>query len=1287
MRRMLAGLLHSVALVICVLVPLTALGLAQLTATGLHGVVRDPSGAVIPAAKVIIKDLDTALERSTAAGADGAFAFSNLTAGNYSVTVTHEGFQNAMFASVEVDAGRITDLPVSLKLGATSQTVEVTSAPAQLQTSTNEIGTTITNKDIQDLPYSSLDTLNFTALMAGSQSAGGRNITFDNLPNASMSITLDGMDNNSERFKSGGTSFFTFAPERIGATDEATVSTTGEGAGIGTGNMSIRFTTKRGTDQFHGSLNEQMSNEWLNANSYFNNMRNQPRPRSRQNNVSFGIGGPLIPFSSTWSKKLFFYAYLEAQPQPGSGTLTTTVLTPDSQAGNFTYVGTDGATRTVNLLQAAGNAGFTSTVDGTVAGIFSTINGSQKAASGFLPITGQPYWQTMEWQQSNDTNQYFPTVRLDYQISPTVSWSGTWNLRYENIAGSAPPYPGLDQYAFSNGYKITTYVATNTVNWVLSPTLLNSTSLGIQSNGEFFSHGAQPHQWSPYGDRILTLPLISATIPNVLPFIRNNPVYQLRDDVTWTRGRHTLTFGGLWKHTSFWETSFGSAGVPDYSIGIAGGDPVTGALQAALPSINTQNGDLSNAEGLYALLTGRVSSISGDVNVDENTHQYAEFQPETQRWAFTTGNLYAQDAFRTTSNLTLNYGLHWEFDGPIRSTNGIDGEPGTEGFFGPSTALFQPGALNGNPNPFYTSVSAPYRPDYRTPAPNAGFAWNPSAKNGLLGWLSGANQLVLRGGYAVNFYNEGMNAISNVVSTNVGASQSISSTPGSPGFALGGLNLSSPAPPLSKFPTAFGFPFPESSFALNGGQFLGLVNPNLRTPYTQSWNLSVQRELPGKAVLEIAYIGNKSTHMWHFQNLNEVNIFENGFLPQFQQAQSNLSICQANAAACKTAQANAGVSAKSQTANTFANWGLPGQAALPIFDASFGANGAQAALSASSGYANSTFVTELQQGTAGTMARTLSSTSSTSPGYYCRLVGTNFGPCAGAGFTGASTYPINFWTPNPFATGLDYQDDNGDNNYNGLQIALRKALSHGLSYTANFTWSHSLGDENNVSGQTADYTWFTYRNARLNYGPSGFDQRFAWNSFWTYDLPVGKGKWVDVDNGWVDRIVGDWTLGGTEQIATGTPVLLNSGRDTFNSLSQSGVVFAGGFTPLQLQADLSTIPNRSKSVSGNLISNVAAVQQASGASNPSFYAPASTAGAFSQLVYLRNTTSFGLNMSLNKTIPFSERINLAVRMEAINFLNHPYFNLGSTSVTSNSFGQVSSAAGTRTILMRAALNF
>src|SRR5205814_161252 len=145
--------------------------------------------------------------------------------------------------------------------------------------------------------------------------------------------------------------------------------------------------------------------------------------------------------------------------------------------------------------------------------------------------------------------------------------------------------------------------------------------------------------------------------------------------------------------------------------------------------------------------------------------------------------------------------------------------------------------------------------------------------------------------------------------------------------------------------------------------------------------------------------GNSSIHMWHFQNLNEVNIFENGFLPQFKQAQANLTINQANGKGA-----------------TFVNNGLAGQSPLPIFDTAFGANGTQAALPASSGYASSGFITNLQQGAAGALAGALASTSS--PTYYCRLVGAAFAPCAAQGYTKNTGYPINFFTPNPYAGGL-----------------------------------------------------------------------------------------------------------------------------------------------------------------------------------------------------------------------------------------------------------------------------
>lgn len=301
--------------------------------------------------------------------------------------------------------------------------------------------------------------------------------------------------------------------------------------------------------------------------------------------------------------------------------------------------------------------------------------------------------------------------------------------------------------------------------------------------------------------------------------------------------------------------------------------------------------------------------------------------------------------------------------------------------------------------------------------------------------------------------------------------------------------------------------------------------------------------------------------------------------------------------------------------------------------------------------------------------------------------GSEVRPCAAQGYTGATSYPINFFTPNPYATGLRYQSDDGNVNYNAMQVEARKQTSHGLTITANLVWSHSMGDLLNASDQTATYQWFTQRNARLSYGPTPFDRRVAFNSYWTYELPVGKGKPLNINNGILDRVVGGWMLGGVEQIATGSPSILNSSRDTFNNLVQSGVVFGNGFTMSQLQSDLSQIPSFSHVVSGNLVSNVAPVSQSSGIANPSYYAPASTPGVFSALAYIRNNTGFILNMSLNKEVRIHEKLRVGFRLEALNFLNHPFFALGSTSVTANSFGQVSSATGNRTVLLRAFMSW
>jgi hypothetical protein len=1118
------------------------------------------------------------------------------------------------------------------------------------------------------------------------------------LPNASLNITVDGMNNNSQRFKSGGTSFFSFAPARIDAIEEVSVSTTGLGADAGgEGAMQIRMTTRRGTDQYHGKALYQGENEWLNANGFFRNMQGLPRNRVRSHNVVGAIGGPMFHFIPLFKNKLFFFAYYEIQPNPTTQTLAQAVLMPAAQQGLYTYIGTDKDANgnfikhSVNLLTQV--PGFTSTVDPTIAGILSKINASQ-AGTTLVPISGvaPEFMQNMQWSQSLNTTQHFPTLRLDYQIKPTVAWHGTWNLRSSDFSKGTVSYPG-NPYDFvgPNGTNIhssaTPYVATSTVDWTIKQNLINSATFGVQSNGENFFIGANPHRFEDQGNRIINTPLINPWIPNVNTDVRNNPVYQFTDNINWVRGRHTLTLGGTLLKTSFYSHTYGTAGVPQYNLGVVAADPANNAILSSnvLPNISTTGNDRNNALNLYALLTGRITSVSVATQVDEETHKYLQFAETMQRYAFTTFAFYGQDSFRIRPDLTLNFGLRWQFDGDIHSGNDLLSQPSGDNFFGPSTGLFQPGVLNGNLNPAFVGVIHPYGRDYVNPAPNFGFAWNPSGdRGGFFGKLLGNGKTVIRGGYGITFYNEGLNSISNSLSGGRGLTQSGTATNGV-NFTPGSLNLRSPAPTINVFPATFGFPIFQNAFSSpQPGNF---IDPNLVSPYVQNWSLGVQRQLTNNITLEVRYVGNKATHMWHRQNLQEVNIFENGFLNEFKNAQNNLAIFRAANPKCDTA-APSGQPPNPACSFAFNN-SLAGSVPLPIFQAAFGALGPgnPSALSAGQGFANAAFKLNLDQGVAGTMAQTLA----TSPTNFCRLVGNKIPSCITAGFTTAGAFPINFFQSNPYLSSMVLQTSNGDNNYHGLQIDVKHRLSNGLNLGANYVWSKATGDLLNETDQAAGYQWFTIRDARLNHGPSPFDRRHVFNAYWTYDLPFGKGKrWLS-SSGLLDRVVGGWTIGGRETIGSGNPFLLNGGRNTHNNLSQSGVVFGGGFSAEQLQRALTTV---SGSFSNTAliadVGSIATVNQAARTSqaNQALFGPASTPGQFSGFVYLRNTPLYILDMSINKEIPITERVRFTLRLVALNFLNHPFFDIANSSPTGNTFGQITGVSNsTRTMQFRASIDW
>ncbi|HSB29077.1 MAG TPA: hypothetical protein VLE19_14525, partial [Pyrinomonadaceae bacterium] len=729
------------------------------------------------------------------------------------------------------------------------------------------------------------------------------------------------------------------------------------------------------------------------------------------------------------------------------------------------------------------------------------------------------------------------------------------------------------------------------------------------------------------------------------------------------------------------------------------GDPLPGAAfnAANFPGITNTllPGDPAS---LYNTLIGRVSASNFTRVVDPDTLKYDGVHNFT--WTRSLmGGAYAQDRWRFSKSLTFNYGLRWEVQGPMHDVRKITAVPDLASLFGPSVSLFTPGVLSGNNNPQVTVGAPAYKTDWLTLAPNFGFAWNPDYKEGFLGKLFGGSKTVVRGAYSLVVYDEGTQFFAQNLGTNAG--KTINATALIPGQS-GQTNL----PRFYTLSQIVANPLTVNNFAFpSGTEYKSVINqadqtfartisgfdPTLRAPYTVNWNFGVQREIWKNGVVEARYVGTQTHLAWRTSNLNEVNIFENGFLPEFKNAQSNLAI---NVAAGSTG---------------FANQGRPGQVALPIFDAAFGPRGSLAAIAAASGYTNPAFITNLQNGEAGALANTLA----TNQNYVCRMFGNSFSPCTRVqpAANAPGVFPINFFLLNPFVAGrMNFVDDTGWHSYNGLQLQFRQRLTHGLNWNANWTWSHSM---TNLPADNANQgiDFLTLRNTDLDKRPSQFDIRHVIQTYGTYDLPLGHGRMFNIDNKILNGVIGGWTIGSIFVFATGQPLQLTGGFQTVNntnSTAAQGVVLAPGVTLAQLQklfdAPLTRIPPRPGNPT-NDTQRLAVDPVLIGSdfrANPAYLLPNKTPGSFGQQLFIRDKNTVQFDMSITKSFRIVESTRLELFASFNNFLNHPRWAYSNDSngnpnttgnpvtalnVFSTLFGVINPAGGNRTINLRATLSF
>jgi hypothetical protein len=1219
--------------------------------------VDDTTQAVVPEAALTLVSTRTNDTRTALSGAKGTYTFVNLPIGEYRLTVAKPGYKTTVLNSIVVVSSQPTSLVAALPVGAANDTVNVAAgATSLIESSSNVIGTVIDIKQIENLPLTGRSLTSLATLVAGySGTFNGQSLT-------NQGNNIDGVSGSPSRGKYNGNLSPVVAP-RIEDIEQMSIVTDqlDLNSGFGQATTQLNFITRRGSNQFHGRAFNDFRNSALNANTWSNNRTETPRPNQKYNDFGVSIGGPIL------HDKLFFFGTFASLRNPQRAPASQTYLGSAAQTGIFSY-----GSNSVNILTLAHtqNPGLTNIVNSDVSTQLATINSSVQGS----PIVGNtdPNLSSVFWNTPNSTINYYPLVRVDYTLSSKARMNISWMMTKSSQPGqTAPFYPGAGFSDSGVAFNSKNYISNYGFDYTFTPRLINQLKAG-------FLYDANIYTTSPL---YITQPDVNWAYGNSgqsyrTPSGHYYPLFNLSDSMTWQHGAHNVSFGGSWyrEQDHYYNNP---VGFTQYTLGVAGGD------SQVMNAINNQPGhdtlpgatntQIAQARALYATLTGRITAAAGQNTYFKQTGAYSkpgQTTPYNLDEVMSSSAVFAQDSWKVLPNLTLNYGLRWDFVGEDKDLTGVYHSSTVSSIYGPTPvgALFQPGVLGGNADPSYTTQPVAYMPWKVTPQPAFGFAWSPKASEGMLKSLIGSDT-VIRGGYALRRYTEPEQFVWDYTSSygsffyqSYSAIAALGGAAGTftPGTKfLGGTGSTGiTSSDFALTPATYLATEPHSDYTFNPSAppIVG-IDRNIKQPYVQSWNLGIQRSLGHHLALEVRYNGNRSVHQWIAIDPNEVNIFENGILKEFKNAQANL------------AAGNGTSYSSSQGVKT------------PILDAAYGGpNGA--------GYQDPDQIYYLQTGQVGNFAGVLAGASYDNPTYFCNLVGANFAPCANnLGLTGGGTYPINFFQANPYAAGAStgYLTAAGYSNYNGLQVDLRQGSWHGLQYDANYTYSKSLGVSSKTD-YTAAFNAYTLRDIRKSYTPSQFDLRHVFHASGTYDLPFGKNHDFFNHSDLVDRVLGHWVIGSIITFETGAPFTVAGQNQTYNDIADGGVTLTG-VTAAQLQKSVGVHP-----VPGQVRVNILDPKYiVSGQANPAYLNPNAVPGTIAQIIVLHGPHSYAQDLSLNKSIPLFEKIVLQLQGEATNVWNHPLFgnttNTVDGGVQDATFGTSLQTNGGRIIEIRANIEF
>ena len=1085
----------------------------------LSGSVVDQQGAPIPGASVQIKDENSGNTFDSVTNAQGNFTVPALPAGTYTVTVSLSGFKKAVLKGNKLLSATPLDVKVKLEVGGLEESVTVEGGVSLVQTQSAAITTTVEVNQIASLPVPSRSALDFLTLSAGVQTPGGtantRNSMISGLDQSAINITIDGMSIQDNFLKTTDGFFARVAP-RLDMVEEVTLtSAAGNADNSGMGAAQISFTSRRGNNKFQGSVYEYYRRDKLNANTWFNNRDlprdpitgKSPKAKLKADTPGFRLSGPIvIPGVFDGRDKAHFFINYEVAKSPSQVSRNRNLLSPTAQAGIFRY-----GSQTINLLQLAANNGQTATVDPIIAKLLADIRTS--ATGSGLAAATDPNMDILTFQTDVDSTTKYPSARFDFQLTPKhlLTVSGNMTLLLSNpdtTNGREPIFPGFPVTGVQDSKR---FIYSGTLRSTLTPNLINELRVfGASGGATLFSTEINKDMWSGslanqggYHLNINGACCSGGALNNPASGTglssREASTKVAYNHMTWIKDAHNVSFGIDFTETNVWLQN--STTVPTINFGLTATDPAASMFTVAnFPGASAAN--LTAARGLYSILTGRVSSITGNARLNPGDDTYKYLGTSRAEARLREFDFFIHDTWKAKGNLTLNFGLRYALQLPFTPLNNSYATATLADLYGVSGSgnLFKPGIAGSAPRFVqYKKGQQASKTDLNNFAPSFGFAWRPVLGDGFLAKIL-SQEPVIRGGFSMAYNRNGMSDFTGIFGANPGILIDASRNE-----SLG--NLGGPAPLLFRDQSRLGPPAFQTTPAYPLADVvtgdISIFDPNLKVPYSQTWSLGVQRKFGEKMAIDARYVGSRGRGLWSTINYNESNIVENGFLNEFRLAQANL---QANIRAGR--------------GNSFAYFGPgSGTSPLPIYLAYLNGVGA---------------------GSAGDPSRytgaSWTDTNFTNPLAINRPL--PFSPAGVGTATGldgnatrranarAAGLPANLFRANPDLLGGAFllQND-GFTSYNAVELSLQRRYSNGFYFNTNYAFSKSY--------ESKRYTLRKDPVSGLATGVEG-GVTHTGKLFGGIDLPFGKGrKFAGNANGIVDAIIGGWQLNFTAIMQSG----------------------------------------------------------------------------------------------------------------------------------------------------------